>query len=412
MKQIKPLKRAIISILVLWALLAACSLTRSTGLAPSVGNQNTPGEPGGQVQKTSTSLPRRTVTLQATRLPSATPAVVQEAVEKIPAPSLEGNLLGDEAEQSVQVYLPPSYATSEKRYPVVYFLPGFGSDPNGNNSYFSPEALAAAMSSGEIMEMILVVPNGANALHGSFYVNSPVTGNWEDFIIEDVLGYIDENYRTIASRDGRGIAGFSMGGFAAIDLAMRHPDLFAAAYGLSPALFAPDGLKNPLLFDSEEKERAMLAIVEELSKLPQDKALKQMIRSEGHVGFTLAYGTAFAGSPELKPPYFSLPFEERNGKLKRIPKEWERWQNGFGGWEAKIAEHHDDLASLKGLVIDYGSSDLDWIITGSQYVAKALEAAGIPHRLLSYEGTHGSQVEQRVIKVMLPFFSGILQEVE
>ncbi len=182
----------------------------------------------------------------------------------IPAPSLEGNLLGDDTEQYVQVYLPPSYASSNKRYPVVYFLPGFGSDPHGKNSYFSAEALAAAMSRGEIMEMIVVEPNGANLLHGSFYVNSPVTGNWEDFIVQDVVGYIDEHYRTIAGRDGRGIAGFSMGGFAAINLAMRHPDLFAAAYGLSPALFDPQGLENPLLFDSEEKERAMLAHMAEL----------------------------------------------------------------------------------------------------------------------------------------------------
>jgi S-formylglutathione hydrolase len=338
--------------------------------------------------------------------------VVQEVVEKIPAPSLEGNLLGDAAEQYVQIYLPPSYASSVKRYPVVYFLPGFGSDPHGENSYFSAEALAAAMGSGEIMEMIVVEPNGANLLHGSFYVNSPVTGNWEDFIVQDVVGYIDEHYRTIRSRDGRGISGFSMGGFAAINLAMRHPHLFAAAYALSPAIFDQAGLKIPLLFDSDEKQRAMLAHVAELGKLPQDEALDQMSRFEAAAGFTLAYGTAFAGSPELKPPFFSLPFVERNGELKRIPEEWERWQNGFGGWEAKIAEHPDGLASLKGLVIDYGSRDLDWIISGSQYLGKTLEAAGIPHRLLSYEGKHGSQIEERMTQVILPFFSSMLDKPE
>jgi enterochelin esterase-like enzyme len=308
--------------------------------------------------------------------------------------------------------LPPSYTHTEQRYPVVYFLPGFGSDLHGTNTYFTAEVLAAAMSRGEFMEMIVVEPNGANLLHGSFYVNSPVTGNWEDFIVQDVLSYIDEHYRTIARRDGRGIAGFSMGGFAAINLAMRHPDLFAAAYGLSPALFAPGGLENPLLFDSKEKERAMLAHVAELAELPRENALKQMGRFEGAAGFTLAYGAAFAGNPELAPPFFSLPFEERNGELKRIPQEWERWQNGFGGWEARIAEHHADLASLEGLAIDYANRDLDWIITGSQYLDNLLTEANIPHRLLSHNGTHGSQVEERVIQVMLPFFNDVFQELK
>ena len=162
MKQINPVKLSVIVLPALWALLAACSLARWTGLARPGSSLSTPSIPA---QVTRTSRPRPTATtLPATRLPTATQAVVQEVVEKIPAPSLEGNLLGDETEQYVQVYLPPSYAHTETRYPVVYFLPGFGSDPHGKNSYFSAQALAAAMSRGEIMEMIVVEPNGANIL--------------------------------------------------------------------------------------------------------------------------------------------------------------------------------------------------------------------------------------------------------
>ena len=282
MQNLKPNQCTAIFLLLVWAVLSACSLARWTGLArPPAARAS---HPAPSRRRAPAPLNRSRPALPPARQLQRRPAVVQEVVEKIPAPSLEDNLLGDEAEQYVQVYLPPSYAHTEKRYPVVYFLPGFGSDPHGMNTYFTAEALAAAMSRGEINEMIVVVPNGANALHGSFYVNSPVTGNWEDFIVQDVVGYIDEHYRTIAGREGRGIAGFSMGGFAALNLAMRHPDLFAAAYGLSPALFAPDGLKNPLLFNSEEKERAMLAHLAELAKLPHEKALKQMSRYEGAGG--------------------------------------------------------------------------------------------------------------------------------
>jgi S-formylglutathione hydrolase len=331
-------------------------------------------------------------------------------VDKIAAPSLEGNLLGDADEQYVQVYLPPSYDTSDMEYPVVYFLPSFGSDAHGENLYFPLKKLADQMAGGKIKEMILVVPNGANTLHGSWYVNSPVTGNWEDFIVEDVVGYIDAHYRTIDRREGRGIAGHSMGGFGAINLAMRHADLFGCAYGLSPAIFGPDGLKESLMFDTQEKELAMLRSIDELGKLPREQALKDMIHADGAAGFTLAYGAAFAGSADLKPPYFTLPYEEQNGKLKRIAQEWERWQNGVGGWEEKIAAYHDDLASLDGLMIDYGSRDLVWIVSGSEYLGKALDAAGIPHQLESFDGTHGSQIEERLMEVMLPFFNDVLAE--
>lgn len=55
------------------------------------------------------------------------------------------------------------------------------------------------------MHMIVVGVNGANSLGGSFYVNSPVTGNWEDYLVNDVITYIDTNYRTLAKSSGRGL---------------------------------------------------------------------------------------------------------------------------------------------------------------------------------------------------------------
>ena len=81
------------------------------------------------------------------------------------------------------------------------------------SQFFAVEQLADLIARKQLSEMILVVPNGSNVLHGSFYVNSPVTGYWEDFITRDVVDYIDLNYRTISRPDGRGIGGHSMGGF-------------------------------------------------------------------------------------------------------------------------------------------------------------------------------------------------------
>ena len=123
---------------------------------------------------------------------------------KITAPSLKGNLLGDPVEQSVSIYLPPGYDTlPSKRYPTLYLLHGFGGDNKtwsgeGAFRFNIPPLLDAMMGNGRIREMIVVAPNAKNAYGGSFYTNSAVTGNWEDYIYRDLIGYIDANYRTLA----------------------------------------------------------------------------------------------------------------------------------------------------------------------------------------------------------------------
>ncbi len=71
-----------------------------------------------------------------------------------------------------------------------------------------------AMTRGASKEMILVVPNANNVFHGSFYSSSITTGDWEDFIAHDLVGYIDQHYRTIAKPESRGLAGHSMAAMA------------------------------------------------------------------------------------------------------------------------------------------------------------------------------------------------------
>jgi S-formylglutathione hydrolase FrmB len=123
---------------------------------------------------------------------------------KIPAPSLKGNLLGDTTEQPIYVYLPPGYQSSTtKRFPTLYLLHGFLSTSkvwvNGSYQGFNIQSsMDELIKAGRVREMIVVAANGFNAYGGSFYTNSPVTGNWEDFIVRDLVDNIDANYRTIA----------------------------------------------------------------------------------------------------------------------------------------------------------------------------------------------------------------------
>ena len=175
----------------------------------------------------------------------AIPAVAQEGrleVIQVSSKGLVGNLLGDSATRNVTVYLPAGYDSEpEKRYAVVYLLHGYG----GKNSLWTGGGYVEGLNiaaiadklteTGDAQPMILVAPDCHNEYGGSWYTNSPVTGNWEDFVAKDLIGYIDAMYRTIPKRQSRGIAGHSMGGHGAIKLAMRHPELFSALYAMSPA---------------------------------------------------------------------------------------------------------------------------------------------------------------------------------
>lgn len=165
-------------------------------------------------------------------------------VHTVPVEALRSNLLGDPAEIRVAVYLPPAYDSSPaRRYRSIYLLHGWlGSiDEFGvreGKPGFQGMQLAATMDEaiarGIIAEVIVVVPEGRNRYFGSFYLSSSVTGRWEDAIARELVPWIDARYRTEPGADSRGIAGFSMGGFGAIVLAMKHPDVFGAVYALSP----------------------------------------------------------------------------------------------------------------------------------------------------------------------------------
>jgi S-formylglutathione hydrolase FrmB len=129
-----------------------------------------------------------------------------------------------------QVVLPKGYETGTDRYPVLYLLHGFSGNYTNWGRLKVPEFAAA-------YDLIVVMPDAGN----SWYVNWPKgddgrLDNWEDAIAKDLIGHVDATYRTIARREGRAINGLSMGGYGALMLGLRHPDLFASAGSHSGAV--------------------------------------------------------------------------------------------------------------------------------------------------------------------------------
>lgn len=138
--------------------------------------------------------------------------------------------------------LPSDYAAAApRRYPTLYFLHGlFGNDhrweDRGGKDIF--DQLTAARTIGRFL---VVMPDGGE----TFYINSEDgKDRYEDFFVQEFIPYIDHHYRTIATREARGISGLSMGGYGALHLAMRHADLFGSVSAHSAVLFPK--FPNPL----------------------------------------------------------------------------------------------------------------------------------------------------------------------
>jgi putative tributyrin esterase len=178
---------------------------------------------------------RRTLTVVLTSLlvgragaeTSQTPAaltVAPAAVIKVPSAALG-------REQAATILLPSSYARSGTRYPVLYLLHGGGQD----HTTFATRSWFGELPS---RNMIIVTPDVGE----SWYVNSvsDPTARYEDFIVKDLVAHVDTNYRTIATREGRAVAGVSMGAWGAMLLGLKHHQLFGAI----GALGSPFGISR------------------------------------------------------------------------------------------------------------------------------------------------------------------------
>lgn len=315
----------------------------------------------------------------------------------IPSPSLENSMVAPMKEQEIAVYVPVGYDTEGKEYPVLYFLPGFD---DGVNIYI--HMFSKIIDQVDINDMIIVVVNGKNLYDGSFYANSPVTGNWEDYVAQDVVTYMDENFKTIKSSDGRGIAGHSMGGTGALNIVLHTKDIFGNVYAMSPGLFDADGLKECDVDFSVLEEK-----LNEYENLTEEEALTAIQKENFSwpVNFSIGYASAFAYNEDTKSPYIDIPQKDENGEYMQ-DETWNRYESGFGNLEEKLDEYGDNLKSLNHLCIDYGTTDkYQWIPKGCEYFSELLEEREIPHELVPFEGGHSNMTVTRAQEVVIPFFS-------
>lgn len=297
---------------------------------------------------------------------------------------LRNNLLGDKTEREVIVYLPPDYdETDEKRFPTVYVLTGFTGRGRMllNDNAFQPtfaERMDKLISDGKIKPMIAVLPDCFTRYGGSQYINSSATGNYEDYIIQEIVPFVDAHFRTKADKNFRAVMGKSSGGYGALIMAMRHADVFglcAATAGDCYFEFCyfpgiPEGFRvikgNPR------------GLIEKFWNESESKG-KHDFSALNTIGMSACY------SPNPDSDLgFDLPFDLETGEIREDV--WARWLEHDP--VRLVEKHRENLKSLKLLFIDAGTKDEFALDLGARILCRKLKDFDIPHVHEEFDDGH------------------------
>ena len=325
-------------------------------------------------------------------VPGAKPVKVEHI--KIHGKALEGNLEGDAVDRDVIVFLPPSYENEKKRrYPVVYALHGYSiGAEQWSHEIHVPQTVEGAFANGS-QEMIVVLPDSKTIYNGSMYSSSATTGDFENYVARDVVGYIDEHYRTMPDRKSRGLVGHSMGGYGASRIGMKHPDVFGALYIMSPCCLSPMTGGGPGPAD-QMKERTIAGEKKvAAAKSPADLAAQ----SPGFQSAQYATAAAWAPDPKNPPLYFDLPTKDGEPQPEIIAKFTANAPLVF------IDQYIGNLRQYKAISIDVG--DQDGLRTDTAKLHDILDKYGVANSFEMYSGTHTSAVADRFQNHVMPFFS-------
>jgi hypothetical protein len=301
--------------------------------------------------------------------------------------ALRGNLLGDPATRCVAVYLPEGYDASDAHYPLFVDLAAFTGSGLKHVAWRAfgesvPQRLDRLAAEGRMGPVILACPDCFTSLGGNQYLNSAATGNWEDFLLDEMIPRLETTYRVRRGAGHRAVFGKSSGGYGALVQALRHADRWAAVACHSgdmgfDVLYRRD---FPLTLDELAKHGGSVpAFVERL------RSADKIRPRELHALMVLALAATYDPDPSA-PLGVRLPVDPHTCELDE-----ERWSRWLAHDPVRLVERPEcqaGLRSLRALFIDCGSSDQFFVHFGARAFVRRLERLGIPHRYEEFDDDH------------------------
>ncbi len=298
---------------------------------------------------------------------------------------LRGNPWEDPAERSVPVYIPPSGRTEGR--PLLVLLSGYtGTGPaHFRSSDYLRESIVARFDrlirSGAAAEAVMVGPDCITTLGGSQYMNSSATGRYEDYVVDEIVPMVQEKYRT-----GPTVTlGTSSGGYGALFLALRHPDVFRAAASNAGDMYfeycyPPD---FPHALRAIRKAGGPEALLRKLFQTPTDDFGPK--NEDLQALSTMAYASCY--SPiDSEPGRFDLPFDLDSGELR--PDVWARWLAWDPVRMIREERYRSALRSLAYVYADGGLKDEFGLDVSSRIFAAEARRQGVSIDLQEFAGGH------------------------
>ena len=216
-------------------------------------------------------------------------------------------------EKMIDVYLPPGYYDQpDQSYPVIYHLHGGGGSQNEAN-YFAPLYYSAHEEGPYADSMpaaIYVCPDGSMPpFYGGYWVNSALLGMHEDYIITDVIDFVESGFRAIPDKDFRFITGYSMGGFGSMYIACSNSDKFRAC--------GPQSAAYPTFADTIMDALKNLVFMQNGGYIPN-------INAGDESKFYITLSAAYAPNLELQPDQYELLWDVDGNLVDTV---WTKWQN-------------------------------------------------------------------------------------
>ncbi|MEO2007040.1 MAG: alpha/beta hydrolase-fold protein [Candidatus Poribacteria bacterium] len=268
--------------------------------------------------------------------------------------------------------MPEGYADSRRSYPAIYWIPGW--ETPASREYVG--SLDEAIGDGKLPPIIVV---SIDVREGLVLLNSTVFGRWEDFVVDELVPFIDGEYRTIPLLQGRALMGHSTGGYGAMMLPLLHPGIWSAV-GLNDA--SVWGGCAAEMFGRREPVADEFRAIDLLSEYA---SLSGVTRAR------IQMGVAIAPDPET-----SLGFHYPDFSQSQLPKEWRDHclQDHF-----TLFARHDALSALSTIVVGVADANAGTNYHPNIRMLTALRQAGIEALHLEMPGTHGGDRPRRFLRL-------------
>jgi S-formylglutathione hydrolase len=234
--------------------------------------------------------------------------------------------------------------------------------------------------------VIIVMPNAYTRYQGSMYSNSAVTGDWETFVAKELVAYVDAHYRTLATRASRGLAGHSMGGYGAVRIGMKYPEVFSSLYAMSPCCMGA----------------SLQPSIEAVTRADKVQTDEDLQKADFGTKAMLASAAAWSPNPRNPPRYFDLPVKDGQVDADVVA----RW--AANAPLSMVTQYIPALKRYDAIAVDAGDADVG-IAQTVRVLDGILTDFGVGHQAEIYTGDHVNRINERLESKVLPFFSAHLK---